>query len=146
MIRERPAELYGLVKRTIRKLLLVGFAGAVVIFALGPWALTWLLGPRWVQAGTFARYLAPMFMIQFVASPIGSTLILLEKQQLQLVWDLARLILVVGSFWLGVRLGISAERAIVIYSVAMGSMYIIQLYMVQKASRHLSEATACSFI
>lgn len=53
-----------------------------------------VLGPNWREAGELARLLAPSLLLQFIAVPVSQTLTILERQGVQLDWDISRLVLV----------------------------------------------------
>ena len=66
--------------------LLVGSVAAI-------WVFPFIFGPEWAQAGVFAAILGPATMIQVVASPLSPTLIVTGRLSLQLMWDVARVVL-----------------------------------------------------
>ena len=119
LAQENPQALRGLFLRTARKLLLVGGA-PIAIFALcGPWLFTLVFGEPWYEAGTYVQLLTLMFVTQFVIVPLSPTLNVLERQDLQLLWDAGRLVLVVGGLVSANALGWSVSRAVLVYGVAM---------------------------
>lgn len=110
--------------RTGLRLLLIGLPIAGLIALLGPSVFSFVFSTEWSQAGTYARILAPMFLIQFVASPLSQTINVLERQDIQFAWDAGRLILVVGSLWVSNALAWPATSAITAMSAALGLAYV----------------------
>lgn len=110
--------------RTALRLLLIGLPIAALIAVLGPQAFAFVFSSEWSQAGTYARILAPMFLVQFVASPLSQTINVLERQDIQFAWDAGRLVLVVGSLLLANGLGWSPTTAIGAMSSALALAYI----------------------
>lgn len=139
LAQENPQALHGLFLRTARKLLLVGGI-PIAIFALsGPWLFTFVFGESWYEAGTYVQLLTVMFVMQFVIVPLSPTLNVLERQDLQLVWDAGRLVLVVGGLVLAHALGWSVSRAVLVYGVAMlvayGGLFILCVTTIRKRLR-----------
>jgi O-antigen/teichoic acid export membrane protein len=79
----------------------------------------------WREAGEYARYLAFMFYASFINSPVTQTLNILERQWMQFGWDISRLVLTVGAIAVPHFLGYGAKVAVVVYGIAMTTMYCI---------------------
>jgi O-antigen/teichoic acid export membrane protein len=124
LARTDPSALYSLFNRTAARLLLVGLVPAVVLIAAGPQLFSFVFGPDWVQAGVYARYLAPGLLVQLVTSPLAATTTILERQGLQLLVDVLRVALVVGTFVLARRLGWSADGAVLALGAALVCVYL----------------------
>src|SRR5690606_9268441 len=119
---ERPAALYG---RTAVRLLLVGLPISGLVALLGPPLFGVVFSDEWTRAGVYARVLAPMFLLQFVASPLSQTLNVLERQDVQFVWDALRLLLVGGALVAANALGWSALEAIGAVSGTLALSYLV---------------------
>lgn len=127
-IAERARQGHGsksLYLSTAARLLLVGLPIAGLVALLGPHLFAFVFSEDWVEAGVFARILAPMFLVQFVASPLSQTLNVLERQDVQLAWDAFRLVLVGGALFGANALGWNAPNAITAVSVALGAAYLV---------------------
>jgi O-antigen/teichoic acid export membrane protein len=66
-----------------------------------------------------------MFAIRFAVIPLQHTLNILERQDIILAWDGARLIMVVGAILIVNALGFSDIAAIAAYSLSMSAAYIL---------------------
>lgn len=119
---ESSADLY---VRTAFRLLLIGLPIAGLAALLGPHAFAFVFSAEWTEAGVYARLLAPMFLVQFVASPLSQTLNVLERQDVQFVWDAFRLVLVGGALLVANASGWSATHAIAAVSIALGLAYVV---------------------
>ncbi len=119
LAREEPGALRRLFLMTARRLLLVGGIPIGLLSLSSPWLFAFVFGDAWFEAGRYVQLLAFMFLVQFVVVPLSQTLNILERQDLQLVWDAGRLILVVGGLVIAGILGCSAWTAILVYSIAM---------------------------
>lgn len=110
---------------TMRRLLILGFLPAVLLTLGGPELFTFVFGSNWLKSGSYVQVLALMFLVQFAVVPLSQTLNILERQDLQLSWDVGRLILVVGGLFLVNFLEYSAYIAIIVYGVTMLISYLI---------------------
>lgn len=138
LLRERPRDLEGLVRRTLRKLLLLGLGPVTLLAVLGPWGTQLIFGKGWAQAGLFIRILSPMFLLQFMTVPISTTLLLLEKQGLQLMWDISRMLAVLGALFIPVSLGWGPRLAVGLYGLSMTLLYLLQILMIRATTSRLS--------
>lgn len=86
-------------------LLLLGIgaviAGMVGLF--GPVLFAWVFGEPWREAGELARWLAPLFVLRFVFSPLSALLILGARPGLDLLLQLWLLAGNALAWWLAVR-------------------------------------------
>lgn len=133
LLRTRPAEARRFFLRTVVRLaLLVGLPLALVGL-LGPRLVPWVFGAAWHEAGRYAMVVAWGAAIRTVALPVAQTLVLLERQELQLAWDAGRLLLVVGALWTAAALGAPPLVAVGTYSVTMGLSYLALLVLCARA-------------
>jgi O-antigen/teichoic acid export membrane protein len=133
LARESPAELDRLFSTTARRLLFAGIVPIALLVAGGPLLFELVFGENWSEAGSYLRILGAMFLVQFVVVPLSQTLNVLERQDLQLVWDAGRLLLVVGGLVLAYVLDWTAWTAIAIYSISMFAAYAV-LYVMANVS------------
>jgi len=94
-----------------------------MIFA--PWLFQLVFGTVWREAGEYARYLALMFFVGFVNSPVTWTLNILERQRAQMAWDISSLVVTVLAMVLPHLLGYGSRVTIIAYSIAMTIMFVI---------------------
>jgi O-antigen/teichoic acid export membrane protein len=102
----------------------------------GPWAFGWVFGGQWERAGSYAQLLAVAFLAQFVASPVTNVLNLVERQGLALIWEVVRLVLVVGVPWLVWLLGGSDLAGVAGYAGVLVFSYGGVLALVWWVLRH----------
>jgi len=133
LAREEPKELASLFLRLLKKLVLIGCGTIIPIGLLSPYAFPLIFGEAWAEAGRYALILVPMIFLQFVSSPFGVTLTVLERHDLALLRELIRL-LSLGSVLLFVGLrGLSAETAIISLSTAGTLTYLAHIAISWKA-------------
>jgi O-antigen/teichoic acid export membrane protein len=114
-----PEALHGIFVRTFKRLLQVAMPPAVVIALFAPHLFAFALGPQWREAGVYAQLLVPRSLLAFAVWPLSTTLLLLERQRLQLAWDAGRLILTVGVIWGSYRYINSPRVTLASYAIAM---------------------------
>ena len=124
-VRNSPSTLYHLFLPVTKRMSVIAIVPMLVLVTLGPSLFVFVFGREWREAGEFARVLAPMMACQFVVSPLGSTLNLLERQAYLLAWDCFRITLVVASLGLPAFLGWTAITAIGVYSGVMIVAYVV---------------------
>jgi len=119
--------------KALKRLLWLGGVPCAVIFLAGPTLFAFIFGESWREAGEYARLLAVMHYVGFVAWPLIPTLNILEHQIWQLGWDIGRLALTLGGLWVGYHLEWPARGAIVAYGVAMLTGYAVHLFLSYRA-------------
>ena len=113
----------GLFRSATRRLSLVAGVCTVVLLIAGPWAFGLVFGPAWTQSGDYARALALSLGAQLIAVPVSMTLIVFERQWLQLSWDISRLVFTLGSVAGCHALGGSALASIWALAAASSAAY-----------------------
>jgi len=122
--RDNPKAMRSLFLKLTGRLALTGGLPVAVICALAPWFFTIVFGPGWEMAGRYVQILGLMFAVRFAIVPLSHTLNVLERQDLYLIWDGTRLVLVVGALLMGRLLAFSHIAAIGVYSVSMLTAYL----------------------
>lgn len=135
LAREANPALPAYLSRAARKLLFAGFFPILAIAMLGPLVFGWVFGAKWIRAGEYVRLLAPMYISQFVSSPISGAINLLEAQGVQLGWDAARVMVLIGWYVLSQRLGWDDRISLIVYSWAMAVLYGLHVMLVLGVSR-----------
>lgn len=107
------------------KLVLTGVIPVATICALAPWFSAIVFGPSWENAGKYVQILGLMFAVRFAVIPLQHTLNVLERQDLLLLWDCIRLVIVVGALLAGNLWGFSHIAAVGAYSLSMSATYIL---------------------
>lgn len=124
-VRERPVELRRLFIRTSRSLALLAIIPIVAVAIAAKLFFVIIFGPEWDEAGTYVVILAPLFYLQFVTSPTGATLDVLERQDLHFIREVARLIIVSAAVVLAAALGLGSTAAIALLSFAGCITYLM---------------------
>ncbi len=109
--------------------LLVASVPVLAAGALAPWLFPVIFGTQWHQAGLFVQASMTTFAAQLVVVPVSQTLNILERQDLQLAWDMGRLIAVAASMWVAWASGLSPMGTVLVYAavstVAYAALFIV---------------------
>jgi len=116
---KQPENLRAFFIKIALRLFVLGGLPIGLIGLTAPWTFPLLFGPDWRMAGWMAQALTAMYVMQFVVYPLSQTLNVLERQDLQLAWDIARLLLVITSMGVASFSGWDAIGAVVALGVVM---------------------------
>lgn len=122
-------KLRGLFYKTARRLAIVALIPIVPLALAGPWLFSHIFGPEWTEAGEYVRVLSVTYFVQFIAVPLGQTLNVFERLELQLLYDLVRLVLAAGAIIVAHELGWSPLGAVASYSVGLLIAYLLSFYL-----------------
>lgn len=142
LLKTDPDRLGHYFLRTARRLCLYGAIPIVAASLLAPLVVPWLLGERWTATGVFVAVLGPASALQLMASPLGGTLDVLERQDLHLAREVARLVITGASVALAARLHWSSEGAVALLSIAMCLTYGLYIWTTWAAIRQLGARNA----
>ena len=124
--REDQRQLRPLFARTTRTLAVAAILPIVAVAAVSPAVFGVVFGTEWQHAGLYVTVLAPMYYLQFVTNPTAPILDILERQDLFLAGEVARLVLlglVVASC---VAFGLDDLAAIALVSAAGCAAYALK--------------------
>jgi O-antigen/teichoic acid export membrane protein len=117
-VRESPLKVRDVFIRTTRTLALVMIGPTILAAVLSPFLFGRIFGEEWATAGLYVSILAPMYFLLSVFSPTGSTLYVLERQELHLIQEILRIVLLGGAVFLAAFAGLEPTGALVAISVA----------------------------
>ncbi|QSZ67880.1 lipopolysaccharide biosynthesis protein [Methanofollis aquaemaris] len=137
MVREESRELRMFYMRTFRHLSMIAVPLIGIPALCAPFVVPIIFGGAWVEAGWYCWPLALMVIPQFIFSPIG-TLSLYGYNHWAFMWNVARVIGIIISFYLSFLLELSVITTIIIYAFVMLVMYIVGFIMNLKAIANFS--------
>ena len=124
------------VRGTFKALVLLGCGPALLILAFAPSLCAWVFGEPWREAGDFARILAPLYFMNFVASPLSYVFFVAGKQKTELKWQVALFVTTILVFMAPVSL----KQMLWNYTIAYSSLYLVYLALAYKFSRNAAVA------
>ncbi len=133
--REGTLNIGKFVDTTLIRLLLIVALPVSFVALLGPVMFGWVFGEQWTEAGYYARYLSIALCLQFAIGPLIQTLIVLEKQGRQVVFDAIRLLLIIGIIIIMHAAQAEARHAVIGYGSALAISYVIGYVIVRMTAR-----------
>ncbi|MFW6275733.1 MAG: lipopolysaccharide biosynthesis protein [bacterium] len=129
-------ELRSLFLRHTKTLFIIGLVPVTILLILGPKGFAFIFGDNWAESGLYAQILAPMLLLQFVVVPLSQTLNIIERQDLQLIWDIARFVSVAmvfaGLHYFSIKEPIALMWLSLIMTLLYFSLFIITFVQIKK--------------
>jgi O-antigen/teichoic acid export membrane protein len=112
--------------KTFKALFVLAIVPFSLLFIFAPALIPFVFGSTWQIAGEYARYLSILSFVIFIASPLGYTLYIAEKQNTHFIWQAFFLVVSIVSILFGVHLG-NPRSSVICFSLSGSLMYIIYL-------------------
>ncbi|MET0264458.1 MAG: oligosaccharide flippase family protein [Duganella sp.] len=122
----RPAYLHAL-----RVLLALGIVPALVLLVASPMLFRVAFGADWRGAGELAQLLAPLFFLNFVASPLSYVFFVAGRQKIELLWQVALFLTTIAAF----AAPLTLKQNVLAYSIAYSLLYLLYLHMSYRYAR-----------
>ncbi|USB33029.1 oligosaccharide flippase family protein [Paenibacillus sp. YPG26] len=122
-----PGQLRPLFLKTVRHVFVLGLAIIAVFFTIGPAAFSLLFGDEWRESGHYIRILSVMYLSQFVANSVGSTIDVMERQELHLYREIIRAFIIASALVLALYTNQTPEMVIMFFSLASTLGYVLHL-------------------
>jgi O-antigen/teichoic acid export membrane protein len=113
----------GAFRSTFKGLVILGGGPALLILAFAPSLCAWVFGEPWREAGDFARILAPLYFLNFVASPLSYVFFVAGKQKVEFIWQIALFITTISIFIAPLTL----KQVLWNYTICYSLLYVIYL-------------------
>lgn len=110
---------------TFKILLALGLGPSLVLFLFSPMLFAWIFGQSWRAAGELARILAPLYFLNFIASPLSYVFFVAGKQKVDLVWQVALFLMTVSAF---LAPG-SLRENVLWYTLGYSLLYLVYLHL-----------------
>lgn len=101
-------------------LLVLAIPMALILMLLAPWAFELFFGEGWGKSGEYVRYLAPMFALRLIVSPLTPTMIICNKQKTDLIFQILFVVASCGSYLFG-----RAMKSIEVFLLSITIMFAI---------------------
>lgn len=128
-------------RRTFLVLTVLSLLPLIVLLLAAPQLFAWIFGEEWRVAGEYARLMAPLYALRFVASPLSYVLYIAQKQSWDLVWQVGLLVSTAAALGLGAVQG-DAIFALLLFTIAYGALYVIYLGLSWRAAQGEGRAIA----
>jgi O-antigen/teichoic acid export membrane protein len=127
--REAPDRVIPLFRHTSAWLIGLGIIPTVCLLLFAEPLFRIVFGGQWATAGKLAAVVAPLFLAQFVVSPLSRLVFVLEGQRFKLVYDILALTSMIGVFVFSARRHFSLVQAVTMLSVT-GTLTYVVYYLV----------------
>lgn len=106
-------------------LLLISIPMVIFLMLFSPWACSIVFGKDFYVSGLYLRYLAPMFAIRFIVSPLTVGLIVSEKQKIDLLFQTMLFVSSVVCYLITKQCSYSIEKYFLLISILYSFVYFI---------------------
>lgn len=103
----------------------------IVLYPLAEWLFVTLFGEKWRESGVMAIWLLPLFALRFLASPLSYTLYVVQKQNVDLAWQVGLLAMTVATLFPFSTF----KSTLICYGAAYAVMYAIYIYLSFRCSK-----------
>lgn len=124
----RDGQLYGFTVQIIKKLFRAGFIPIGIAALLAPLFFPLLFGADWQRAGLLVTWMAPWFLLQFLASPVSMSLHIIGAQKTAMVLQVLVMLLRVGMTWAAIQW--SPDSTAEVYAISGAIAYAVYLFVV----------------
>lgn len=132
ILKRNPIEAKKFYIKSLRNLLLAGLplvgGSTLILFHFSEY----IFGVEWSGVSSLVLVLAPFFLGQFVASPLSQTLNVIGRQDIQLLWDVCRLFVIVACLIACGVYEVGFSISILVYSIWMFFFYAVSVIVTLK--------------
>ena len=118
-------------RHTFKALALLGLGPSLVLLLWSPQLFALIFGEQWRAAGQLAQILAPLYFLNFIASPLSYVFNVAGKQKMDLVWQVALFVTTVTAFATPGTL----HDNVAWYAAGYSMLYLVNLYMSWSSSQ-----------
>ena len=122
--------------------LVIVAAWLLIVNIAAPYAVPLVFGEQWRGAVPYLHVLSIAYLPQMVIIAIMHTLQILEKQGLSAVWEIGRLVAVVGALGISYAMGASALYAILAYSIVQAVAQVILFMLMYRSVQSIQKENA----
>ncbi len=121
---------------TFKALFLLALGPSLLLLAFSPQLFAWVFGEQWRAAGEMAQVLAPLYFLNFIASPLSYVFFVAGKQKIDLLWQIALFLMTVTVFAGADTL----RQSLVWYASGYSLLYLVYLCMSWHCSQNREAA------
>jgi len=133
--RDTPSEVRAILLNTVKKLAISAGLIYVPIALVSPFLFGPLFGERWAAAGTLMAILAPVYLAGLVASPVSRLLLVTNRVELKLIFDVISVAAPLLAFYGMHRMAYGFLSCVAVYSGLAVFSYLLYLGLIWRATR-----------
>jgi O-antigen/teichoic acid export membrane protein len=122
----REGDLPRLVLSIYEKLVQIAMPPAVLLVLIGPELFALVFGPEWRMGGTFAQWMTPWLLAQFISSPLSLLFDVLERQPEEMAFQFGLLGSRVGALLVGHWIG-DLTWTVALFALTSAFCYLVKL-------------------
>lgn len=125
--------------QTLKKLTILSVPAFTVLFFIVEPLFVIAFGEEWREAGTYARILMPMFLLQFIVSPLSNMFLVAEQQKKDFFLQICLFLAILSALYGGYYVFKSPTATLMLYSGVYTLKYIVELilsYGFSKGKKH----------
>ncbi|WP_229219584.1 oligosaccharide flippase family protein [Duganella sp. BJB1802] len=112
-------------RHAARVLLLLGFLPSLLLLLAAPPLFAFAFGAPWRAAGELAQILAPLYFLNFIASPLSYVFFVAGRQKIELAWQLALFAMTLAVF----AAPLTLHQSVAAYATGYSLLYLVYLRM-----------------
>lgn len=121
-------------RHTFKLLLGIGALPSLLLWWVAPPLFSLVFGASWRAAGDMASLLAPLYLVGFIASPLGYVLYITGRQHVELAWQGGLLLVTLAAFLLPATL----RQCLLAYVWGRIAMYLLYMSLSYRAALAIS--------
>ncbi|RFP21475.1 lipopolysaccharide biosynthesis protein [Duganella sp. BJB488] len=111
--------------RHAARVLLLGFLPSLLLLLAAPPLFAFAFGAPWRAAGELAQILAPLYFLNFIASPLSYVFFVAGRQKIELAWQLALFAMTLAVF----AAPLTLHQSVAAYATGYSLLYLVYLRM-----------------
>ncbi|WP_241517579.1 lipopolysaccharide biosynthesis protein [Campylobacter blaseri] len=121
---------FALLIQTIKKLTIISFFASLILFISSPYLFTFIFGSNWAVSGKIAQYLALIFFITFIVSPLSISFSVTMELHKIAIWQISYLISTFLFFLFFIFNKIDLELFLLLFTIHEYIFYSAYLYII----------------
>ncbi|NVO60954.1 lipopolysaccharide biosynthesis protein [Photobacterium damselae] len=113
---------------------LLSSVGFVILCKYSEYIFSAVFGNEWIDASKYLNILAPMFILQFTTTAVGYSLMIVNWQKYDFLWQILRLFFVVLVFLFSFVFEVNEMTYIILVSLSLTVSFIFYFYMCYKST------------
>lgn len=122
--------MHALFLNTFKKLCLIAFPIALILFFISPYLFTFVFGQEWAISGKITQYLVFIFFITFTVSSVSPVLSIGEYVRRGAVWKYMYFTTSLFLFWISYFFEVSFLEFLFLFVLHEYILYSIYLYLI----------------
>ena len=127
--KKSPHEQMPLFLKTLLRLTFVGLPVYGFIPIIAPLLINVVFGEKWNDAALYIQISTPMFLFQFIGSPLSAIQDVLQRLDLQMMAQLSRMVLLLGASFISWHFKLDPIYWFILLSISMTIAYTFSIYL-----------------